>query len=158
MKIAVLAGGLSPERDVSLTSGSLIATSLSRSGHAVALVDLYLGLKSIPKDIESLFVKGESYSYKVETAEPDLEALIASNGGRRAPIGEGVLDICRAAGFIKCDGAVHTSMVGQGNSGMSAFLGALGNVCDATCAIQKTVFAMQMKMDKFRHVWALLSL
>ena len=30
MKIAVLAGGLSPERDVSLTSGSLIATSLSR--------------------------------------------------------------------------------------------------------------------------------
>ena len=97
MKIAVLAGGLSPERDVSLTSGSLIATSLSRSGHAVALVDLYLGLKKIPKDIESLFVKGESYSYKVETAEPDLEALIASNGGRRAPIGEGVLDICRAA-------------------------------------------------------------
>ena len=100
MKIAVLAGGLSPERDVSLTSGSLIATSLSRSGHAVALVDLYLGLKNIPDDIESLFVKGGSYSYKVETAEPDLEALIASNGGRRAPIGEGVLEICRAADVV----------------------------------------------------------
>ena len=100
MKIAVLAGGLSPERDVSLTSGSLIATSLSRSGHAVALVDLYLGVKELPSDLEDVFVKGRSYSYKVETAEPDLEALVESNGGRRAPIGEGVLDICRAADVV----------------------------------------------------------
>ena len=100
MKITVLAGGLSPERDVSLTSGSLIATSLSRSGHAVALVDLYLGVKELPSNLEDVFVKGRSYSYKVETAEPDLEALIASNGGRRAPIGEGVLDICRAADVV----------------------------------------------------------
>ncbi len=100
MKIAVLAGGLSPERDVSLTSGSLIATSLSRSGHSVALVDLYLGVKELPCDIDKLFVKGGSYSYKVETSEPDLEALIASNGGKTAPIGEGVIDICRAADVV----------------------------------------------------------
>ncbi len=100
MKIAVLAGGLSPERDVSLTSGSLIATSLSKSGHSVALVDLYLGVKDMPSDIDSLFIKEGIYSYKVETAEPDLEALVASNGGRRAPIGEGVLDICRAADVV----------------------------------------------------------
>ena len=108
MKITVLAGGLSPERDVSLTSGSLIATSLSRSGHAVALVDLYLGVKELPSNLEDVFVKGRSYSYKVETAEPDLEALIASNGGRRAPIGEGVLDICRAAdvGFLALHGSI----------------------------------------------------
>lgn len=32
MKIVVLAGGLSPERDVSLSSGSLIANSLIKSG------------------------------------------------------------------------------------------------------------------------------
>ena len=100
MKIAVLAGGLSPERDVSLTSGSLIATSLSRSGHEVALVDLYLGIKHIPEDPSSHFVKGGTYAYKVETAEPDLDALIASNGGKTAPIGEGVLEICRAADVV----------------------------------------------------------
>ncbi len=100
MKIAVLAGGLSPERDVSLTSGSLIATSLSRSGHSVALVDLYLGVAELPSDINTLFVKGKSYSYRVETSEPDLEALIASNGGKRAPIGEGVIEICRAADVV----------------------------------------------------------
>ncbi len=100
MKIVVLAGGLSPERDVSLTSGSLIATSLSKSGHSVALVDLYLGIKNIPSDINSLFIRGGSYTYRVEASEPDLEALIASNGGIRAPIGEGVIEICRAADVV----------------------------------------------------------
>ena len=35
MNIVVLAGGYSPERDVSLTSGSLIANSLISRGHRV---------------------------------------------------------------------------------------------------------------------------
>ena len=43
MKIAVLAGGLSPEREVSLSSGSLIANALCACGHKVALADVYLG-------------------------------------------------------------------------------------------------------------------
>jgi D-alanine-D-alanine ligase len=37
MNIVVLAGGLSPEREVSLTSGSLIANALMKNGHAVCL-------------------------------------------------------------------------------------------------------------------------
>ena len=40
MKITVLAGGLSHEREVSLSSGSLIAGALVRRGHEVCLVDL----------------------------------------------------------------------------------------------------------------------
>ena len=48
MKIAVLAGGLSPERDVSLVSGALIANALVRNGHSVALADLYLGTDGRP--------------------------------------------------------------------------------------------------------------
>ena len=46
LKIAVLAGGYSPERDVSLSSGSLIANSLIRSGHRAVLVDSYLGVEA----------------------------------------------------------------------------------------------------------------
>ena len=42
MKIAILAGGLSPERDVSLTSGALIASALIKRGHSVALMDVYM--------------------------------------------------------------------------------------------------------------------
>ena len=44
MKIIVLAGGYSPEREVSLSSGSLIANALIENGHKVLLADLYLGL------------------------------------------------------------------------------------------------------------------
>lgn len=45
MKIVVLAGGLSPERNVSLSSGTMIAHALKRLGHRPALVDLYFGLE-----------------------------------------------------------------------------------------------------------------
>lgn len=45
MKIVVLAGGLSSERNVSLSSGTMVTEALRRKGHAVALVDLYMGLE-----------------------------------------------------------------------------------------------------------------
>ena len=100
MNIVVLAGGLSPERDVSLTSSSLIANALMRRGHNVALVDVYRGLDRVPEDISSLFVTGVEYSYRVETSEPDLDALKASCGGQEALIGPGVTELCRAADVV----------------------------------------------------------
>jgi len=50
MRIVVLAGGMSPERDVSLSSGSLIANALLANGHEVLLLDLYLGAAACPAD------------------------------------------------------------------------------------------------------------
>ncbi|MCQ2354032.1 MAG: D-alanine--D-alanine ligase [Clostridia bacterium] len=100
MNIVVLAGGLSPERDVSLTSGSLIANALIRRGHNVALVDVYCGLDNIPADIKSLFRNDKVYSYHVEKAEPDLDAVKASCGGREALIGPGVIELCTAADVV----------------------------------------------------------
>ena len=47
MNILVLAGGYSPERDVSLTSGSLIANALIDEGHDVCLADVYLGIETV---------------------------------------------------------------------------------------------------------------
>ena len=44
MKIAVLAGGLSPERDVSFSSGTMAANALLSLGHQAILVDLFFGL------------------------------------------------------------------------------------------------------------------
>ena len=43
MKIVVLAGGISTERDVSLSSGSLIYRCLKERGHQVILLDVFLG-------------------------------------------------------------------------------------------------------------------
>ena len=43
MKIVVLAGGISTERDVSLVTGSMIYKALVNKGHQVMLLDVYLG-------------------------------------------------------------------------------------------------------------------
>ena len=40
MKIAVLMGGNSPEREISLMSGAAVADGLRRSGHEVELLDI----------------------------------------------------------------------------------------------------------------------
>ena len=51
MKIIVLAGGLSPERDVSLTSGAGICKTLREKGHQAILLDVFFGL---PYDTDKL--------------------------------------------------------------------------------------------------------
>ncbi len=100
MNIVVLAGGLSPERDVSLSSGALIASALSRRGHAVKIVDLYEGIDDIPQDPSVLFERGKSYSSPVGESEPDLDAVRRRCGGREALIGPGVLELCAAADVV----------------------------------------------------------
>ena len=55
MKIVVLAGGLSPERNVSLSSGTMIAEALRSRGHRAALVDLYFGLEDYNGPTEAYF-------------------------------------------------------------------------------------------------------
>ena len=55
MKIVVLAGGLSPEREVSLVSGTGVCQALRGQGHRAILVDLFLGLEYVPPVLEDLF-------------------------------------------------------------------------------------------------------
>ena len=43
MKIVVLAGGLSPERNVSLSSGTMVCQALRDRGHQAAFVDMFFG-------------------------------------------------------------------------------------------------------------------
>lgn len=101
MKVVVLAGGLSPERDVSLASGSLIANSLIKSGYEVMLLDLYLGTNN--KNIESKYRNKETnelYEYYVSDTEPDLEKLREESNNGACLIGEGVLEICKEADVV----------------------------------------------------------
>ena len=97
MNIVVLAGGLSMERDVSLASGSLIANALRNCGHNALLVDLYYGINKEKMSFENL--EGR-YEYKIPEIAPDLDNLIASNGGRKNPIGENVIELCKMADVV----------------------------------------------------------
>ena len=108
MRIAVLAGGYSPERDVSLTSGSLIANALIDKGNEVCLADVYMGIDLAGKCPEEMFVDVKYPEYEVEKNIPDLDALKARRGGGNSLIGEGIIDICRAADVVFL--ALHGAM------------------------------------------------
>lgn len=96
MKIAVVCGGLSNERDVSITSGSCVARALREKGHKVVLLDLYYGYSGEYTDPAELFEREqEDIRYSVREETPDIEKMIADGDGSR--IGKNVIEICRAA-------------------------------------------------------------
>lgn len=100
MKIVVLAGGLSPERDVSLSSGALISNALIENGHDVMLLDLYFGDNS---DIEPVYRNNKSdfrYSYSISEQEPDLEKIKNAVDNNGSLIGRGVIEHCKAADIV----------------------------------------------------------
>ena len=96
MKIAVVCGGLSNERDVSITSGSCVARALREKGHKVVLLDLYYGYSGKYMDPAELFEREqEDLRYSVREETPDIEKMIADGDGSR--MGKNVIEICRAA-------------------------------------------------------------
>lgn len=102
MKILVLAGGLSPERNVSLSSGALIAQALRERGHKVALLDLFFGLDGMDISGDGLYDAPIPETFKKVAPEaPDLKEIRAQRktGGRSA-IGPGVLEMCVGAEIV----------------------------------------------------------
>ena len=122
MKITVLAGGLSPERDVSLSSGSLIANALMDAGHLVAFVDVYEGIVAGGAGEFRSAAGGKKYTFTVPSTEPDLEAIRSRNGNRKELVGPGVLELCRAADLVFI--ALHGAMGENGQ--LQAFLDVYG--------------------------------
>ena len=85
MKIVVLCGGLSSERDVSLSTAAMTAAALRRLGHEVTCVDLFLGVTEP--------------SATVSDTAPDLAALRASRPGT-ARVGDDVFALCQGADLV----------------------------------------------------------
>lgn len=102
MKVVVLAGGLSDERNVSLSSGTMVAEALRQRGHEVALVDMYLGLEDYDGALEERFHMPLPASWKkVGRQAPDLEALKASRKWKSDSLfGRRVLELCRMADIV----------------------------------------------------------
>ncbi len=97
MKIAVLCGGLSNERDVSISSGTGIARALRTLGHRAALIDLFLGCGPVTEDTFTSEERDDPFS--VAEKAPDLAAVRALRPGP-GRIGPGVLEACRAADIV----------------------------------------------------------
>ena len=102
MKIVVLAGGLSPERNVSLSSGTMIAQALERLGHQVALVDMYFGLEDYDGPVASYFDAPLSDKWKrIDRQAPDMEQVKASRKWKSpSQFGPGVIELCQMADIV----------------------------------------------------------
>ena len=103
MKIVVLAGGLSTEREVSLVTGTSVCRALRQNGHRAILVDLFLGLEEVPADLETLFdaPDGLCPDAKIEVTAPDLEAVRASRKDQSGRLfGPNVLELCALADIV----------------------------------------------------------
>ena len=103
MKIVVLAGGLSTERQVSLSSGTAICRALRERGHRAILVDMFLGLEGRQGPLEALFDDPEGLCGQAEiaAAAPDLEAVRASREDRGPSLfGRDVLNVCALADIV----------------------------------------------------------
>lgn len=98
MKIVVLAGGTSTEREVSISSGTMVCKALRKKGHQAILVDVFCGKEGA--DPETAFR---------ELGDVDAEAAYMAGcsgrleelkAGRREFFGPGVLELCRAADVV----------------------------------------------------------
>lgn len=104
MKIVVLAGGLSTERDVSLSSGAGICRTLRERGHEAILLDVYLGLPHASDKLADIFSLPDgnlSIAEGIKTTEPDLAAVKASREDQSdCFLGPNVVEICRMADIV----------------------------------------------------------
>lgn len=95
MKIVVLAGGLSPERDVSLVSASMIAKALINQGNEVAVLDLYYGID----DAESLVFSSVSDDIKTCSVS-ETAPMRKRTDSVRSDIGSKVIECCKKADIV----------------------------------------------------------
>lgn len=101
MKIIVLAGGLSPERDVSLISGAGICRTLREKGHQAFLMDVFFGFPYDSDKLEEVFDlpgAGLEIAEGIKTTAPDLEVLKKSRPDQSdCYLGPNVIELCRMA-------------------------------------------------------------
>ena len=150
MKIVVLAGGLSTERDVSITSGSKVYTALRGKGHKAILLDVFMGIEEKVDSIDELFENGYDFTKSITGVSkeiPDLEQIKAMRKDKSDCIfGQNVIEICKAADI--CFLALHGGM-GENGQLQAAFdmlgikytgAGYLGSAVAMDKGVTKAVF------------------
>lgn len=101
MKIVVLAGGISTERDVSFVSGKNVYEALKSKGHQVVLTDVYLGMEEMPDNVFEAEVDWTKQIGAVTEQCPDIEAVKAMRkDGGKSFFGPNVLALCQEADVV----------------------------------------------------------
>ena len=104
MKIVVLAGGLSTERDVSINSATQVCKALREKGHQAVILDIFLGHGKSGDDLTGIF-DGDpqltKLSDQIQSVDPDLDQIRAMReGDPDCLFGPNVIEICRMADIV----------------------------------------------------------
>lgn len=102
MKIVVLAGGTSTEREVSLMSGTGVYNALKSKGHQVVMIDVYLGYEGEKADdIFSLEYDWTKDVKPIDASDPDpVKFKALRKNESRSFFGPNVLKICEQADVV----------------------------------------------------------
>lgn len=98
MKIVVLAGGISTERKVSISSGTMVCQALQQKGHEAILVDVFCGRADVRvetafkelRDVQEAAAYMTAYNDKIEEMKDS----------RAQFFGPMVLELCQAADVV----------------------------------------------------------
>jgi D-alanine-D-alanine ligase len=144
MKIVVLAGGISTERDVSIVSGTMVCRALREKGHQAILIDVYCGAE--PVDVDHAFTE----EYDVEAAASYMKSfnpqIAQMKQSGRAFFGPKVIELCQKAEVVFM--ALHGED-GEGGKVQAAFdlmgirytgSGALGSAVAMDKGMSRKVF------------------
>ncbi|MCF1685594.1 D-alanine--D-alanine ligase [Tetragenococcus halophilus] len=145
MDIVVLAGGLSYERDVSLSSGGKIATALEEKGHSVLLLDIYLGMdaNNFEEALQKQTENNKNRDYSISKEEPALENLAKLSQQQNDLVGNNVISICKSADF--CFLALHG---GIGENGKLQALFDIYNIKYSGSDYKSSLLAMDKEVSK----------
>lgn len=100
MNIVVLGGGISTERDVSLTSSRNIVKALRSAGENAVLLDVFMGYEG---NADAFFENSEEVSAEslIGLVDPSIEEIKKARGVSEDEFfGKNVLKICKAADFV----------------------------------------------------------
>lgn len=98
MRIVVLAGGTSTERDVSIVSGTGICNGLRAKGHEAVLVDVFCGIENVnwedpfpgEYDVEAASAYIKSFNKNIEELKKERKDFFGPN----------VIRLCKMADFV----------------------------------------------------------
>lgn len=143
MDIVVLAGGLSYERDVSLSSGAQIADALEKKGHRALLLDVYSGTKAEEFSEAYDFQKNSEQrrNYTVGKNSPELVEIIHTM--ECDLVGKNVIKVLNSANF--CFLGLHG---GIGENGQIQALLDIYNIPYSGSGYKGSLLAMDKDVSK----------
>lgn len=98
MKIVVLAGGTSTERDVSIVSGTNVCKALRQKGHLAILVDVFFGKEGA--DPSTAFAEEYDIDKEVAYIKRFNDSVKETEKIRREFFGPKVMELCKAADVV----------------------------------------------------------